>query len=155
MMMSFDATLINRLANACLNDARGNREHAKRLVEQVMTQVIVRIDEKDKCDHRKRPFSREEQRGPVLKDHVWLQLAAKYETLCGACVAERAAMGIVSITFADLQPCAFNLIGGVNSWFEVFRDENASECEEWTEARRVRQRIDAEREKSRAEREES
>jgi hypothetical protein len=53
---TFYATLINRLANACLIDARGNREHAKRLAEQVTLQVIARIDEKGKCDHCKRPF---------------------------------------------------------------------------------------------------
>jgi hypothetical protein len=138
-MNAFRATLINYLANACLNDARGDREHAKRLAEQVTLQVIARIDETDKCDHCKRPFSREMRRGPVLKDEVWLQLAAEYETLCGACVVERAAACGVSITFTALLPCTFNLIGGAHSWFEVFRsnqqnlpyppdDEQCSQC---------------------------
>ena len=122
-MNAFDATLINYLANACLNDARGNREHAKRLAEQVTLQVIARIDETDKCDHCKRPFSCEVRYGPVLKDEVWLQLAAKYETLCGACVVERAAACRVPITFTDLLPCAFNLMGGTHSWLEVFRSD--------------------------------
>jgi hypothetical protein len=131
------ATLINHLANTCLISARGNREHAKRLAEQVTLQIIARIDEKNKCDHCKIPFSREVRYGPVLKDEVWLQLAAEYETLCGVCVVERAATCGVPITFADLRPCAFNLRGGAQSWFEVFGGENVSECEEWNEARQV------------------
>jgi hypothetical protein len=136
----FDATSINYLANAYLNYACGNRERAKQLAEQVTLQVITRIDEKYKCDHCKRPFSREVRRGPMLKDEVWLQLAAKYETLCGACVVERAAACGAPITFADLLPCAFNLMGGAHSWFKVFGDENDSECEKWNEARRELQR---------------
>jgi len=140
-MNAFDATLINRLANACLNDTQGNREHAKRLAEQLTLHVIARIDESFKCDHCKRPFSREVQRGPVLKDEVWLQLAAEYETLCGACVVERAAACGVPITFADLLPCAFNLMGDArSSWFAVFGSKNDFECGKWDEARRELQR---------------
>ena len=111
-MNAFDAALINYLASACLNDARGNREHAKRLAEQVTLQVITRIDESFKCDHCKKLLWREVRLGPMLKDEVWLQLAAEYETLCGACVVERAAACGVPITFADLRPCTFNLMGG-------------------------------------------
>jgi hypothetical protein len=100
---------------------------------------------KTECDHCKRPFSREVRPGPVLKDDVWLRLAVKYETLCGACVAERATAAGLLLTFSDLRPCAFNLGGGANSWFEVFRDEEiVSECEEWNDARRVLQRTSAE-----------
>jgi hypothetical protein len=149
-MTSFDAALINHLANACLPSARGNHEHAKRLAEQATTQIIARIDEKGKCDHCKRSLSCEVRYGPILKDEVWLQLAAKYETLCGACVAERAAAVGAQLTAADLLPCAFNLHGGANSWFEVFRDENVSECEEWNEARRTLQRTNAEWKENRA-----
>jgi len=139
--MSFDAALINYLANACLNDARGNREQAKRLAEQVTSCVITRIDESFKCDHCKRPLWREVQLGPMLKDEVWLQLAAKYETLCAGCVFERAAACEISITFADLRPCTFNLMGGArSSLFAVFGSKNDFECEKWDEARRELQR---------------
>jgi hypothetical protein len=129
------------LASVALRDARGNREHAKRLTEQLLTeqlmpQVIVRIDEMLKCDHCKKCFLREVRPGPVLKDEVWLRLAAQHETLCGACVVERAAARGVTITFTDLRPCSLNLTGGAQSWFEVFGGKNVSECEEWNEARR-------------------
>jgi hypothetical protein len=139
---SFAAGLINALANTALRDARGNREHAKRLIEQLLTEqlmprVIARIDETFKCDHCKKCLWREARLGPVLKDEVWLQLAAKHEILCGACVIERAAARGVTITFADLRPCNLNLKGGVQSWFEVFGGKNVSECEEWKEARRA------------------
>jgi hypothetical protein len=141
-LRSFDPALINYLVKLALRDAGGNREHAKRLTEQLLTeqlmpQVIARIDETFKCDHCKKCFWHEVRLGPVLKDEVWLQLAAQHETLCGACVIERAAARGVTITFADLRPCGFNLKGGAQSWFEVFGGENVSECEEWNEARRM------------------
>jgi hypothetical protein len=58
----------------------------------------------------------------MLRDATWSKLAAEVETLCGDCVLLRAAQRKITLTFADLEPCAFNCFGSP-SWFDRFGGE--------------------------------
>jgi hypothetical protein len=59
-------------------------------------------------------------RGPMLQHKVWSQLADKRETLCLDCILKRAAERGVTLNFASLRPCTYNLFDGPQSWFNVF-----------------------------------
>jgi hypothetical protein len=54
----------------------------------------------------------------MLKSATWLKLAKKHEMLCGECTLIRAEDRNIDLTFADLEPCPFNILfGRPISWF--------------------------------------
>jgi len=60
-----------------------------------------------------------EPQAPMLIDATWGKLAAPQETLCAACMLDRAIKRRVDLTVADLVPCEFNRWGSP-SWFDLF-----------------------------------
>jgi hypothetical protein len=76
----------------------------------------------------------------MLKSATWLKLAKKHETLCGECTLDRADDKCVDLTFADLEPYAFNILfGRPISWFNFFLsaepdDTDTPVSKEWKEA---------------------
>jgi hypothetical protein len=57
---------------------------------------------------------------PIFCDETWQKLAEKRETLCCKCCFDRAEERQVDLTFGELVPCAFNLSGHPQSWFDLF-----------------------------------
>jgi hypothetical protein len=65
---------------------------------------------------------------PMLRDAAWAKIADVRDTLCSKCFFDRAIERQINLTFADLEPCAFNLFDRPNSWFDLFLNA------EWREA---------------------
>src|SRR5262245_58043600 len=74
---------------------------------------------KNECDACHLSFG-QVPRAPMLQPKVWLQLADKREALCFDCSLKRAAKRGVTLNFASLRPCTYNLFDGPQSWFNVF-----------------------------------
>jgi hypothetical protein len=75
--------------------------------------------------------------GPMLYDHVWIQLAAKHERLCFGCMLERATQRNVHLDLSSLSPCAFNLYRWPRSYFNLFAEIETPPTRlspEWREA---------------------
>jgi hypothetical protein len=56
----------------------------------------------------------------MFVDAAWARLARSDEMMCAPCAFGAAVNAKISLTLADLLPCAFNLFHSPRSWFDLF-----------------------------------
>jgi hypothetical protein len=86
---------------------------------------MTRPDPRNVCDGCGQSFDRRlrchAERGPIVHDDIWQQLAANpRERLCFICMDLRAATRGHVLRLADLRPCRWNLYSQPHSYFDVF-----------------------------------
>jgi hypothetical protein len=97
------------------------KSHAKEpRARSVRSSVIHGETMSNRCDGCRRSFSKIDF-GPMLRDEVWRQLAAEWETLCYDCILSRAAERQVDLSLESLEPCSFNLFHWPKSYFNLFK----------------------------------
>lgn len=89
----------------------------------------------DQCHDLRAPSA------PMLRGEAWQRLADPSELLCAKCAFDRAKERGISLSFADLLPCPFNILfGSPQRWFQLFLNaetQTPANTEEWNDVWRT------------------
>src|SRR5262245_10962059 len=96
-----------------------------------------------RCDGCNKVLHDEVPSGPMLRPEAWAKLAPANKRRCIACVFNRARELRISLRFADLKPCLFNLFHRPQSYFDWFlsKEPEPPDLTEWAEALALADRI--------------